>query len=225
MAQSNQSKMLKQLFVLLALFISGANIASAQIFGDAERNEVITYKGQKIPVLIRGKDTFIVAALEEVKITGSRLYKNDKERHRFIQMQYNAKKVLPYAIDAFRLYEDMQADTKDMKAGKKRKRVRDMEKEVKNRFEKPLKGLYRSQGAILIKMLERGAQRPMYDVISEYKSGFDAFYWNTLGSFYDYNLRTGYDAAADPLMESVLAQYDLHALAEQQRQREAAAKK
>jgi Domain of unknown function (DUF4294) len=217
--------MLKQFFAIIALWSICAGTASAQIFGSGEREEVITYKGQKIPVLIRGNDTFIVAALDEVKISGSRLYKNDKERNRFIQMQYNAKKVLPYAVDAFRLYEDMMADTKDLKAGKKRRRVKDMEKEVKARFEKPLKGLYRSQGAILIKMLERAAERPMYSVISEYKGGIDAFYWNTLGSFYDYNLRKGYDAAEDPLMESVLSQYDLHALAEQQRQREAAAGK
>jgi Domain of unknown function (DUF4294) len=216
--------MLKNIFIALALTCGVAQTATAQIFGESERNEVITYKGQKIPVLIRGNDTFIVAALDEVKISGSRLYKNDKERHRFIQMQYNAKKVLPYAVEAFRLYEDMQADTRDLKAGKKRRRVNDMQKEVKSKFEKPLKGLYRSQGAILIKMLERAAERPMYSVISEYKGGLDAFYWNTLGSFYDYNLRTGYDAAADPLMESVLAQYDLHALAEQLRQKEAANK-
>jgi Domain of unknown function (DUF4294) len=208
--------MLKSFFAVALLFAIGINTAAAQIF-ETEHEEVIVVNGHKVPVLIKGKDTIIMAALDEVNIISTRLFKNDLEKRRFIQMQYNAKKVLPYAVEAIRLFEDIEADTRDMKAGKKHRRVADVQKELQARFEKPLKGLYKSQGLLLVKMIERGTGRSLYSILSEYKGGLSAFYYNTVGSFYDYDLKKGYNPNDDPMMESVISVYNLRALAAQKR--------
>ena len=210
--------------ILLIIAIATTTSAFAQIF-DTEREEVIMWNGHKVPVSIRGTDTIILAGLDPVEIKGTRLFKNDVERYRYNQMRYNAKKVLPYAVEFIKIYEDVQQETRDMKAGKKRKRVYDVQKELQDRFEKPLKNLYRSQGALLIKMLERETNRNMYSVIEEYKGGFTAFYWNTFSYFYDYNLKEGYSPTKDPVMESVLKEFDIKALVAEKRKQEAAAGK
>jgi hypothetical protein len=215
--------MLKKI-AIIAIFTLATTAAFAQIF-DTEREEVIIWNGHKVPVSIKGTDTIILAGLDPVEIKGTRLFKNDLERYRFNQMRYNAKKVLPYAVEFIKIYQDVQAETREMKMGKKRKRVHDVQKELQDRFEKPLKNLYRSQGTLLIKMLERETDRNMYSVIEEYKGGFTAFYWNTFSYFYDYNLKEGYSPTKDPLMESVLSEFDIKALVAEKRRQEAAAGK
>ena len=197
--------------------------ASAQGIFSNEHQEVLTINGQKVPVLIQGSDTIIIAALEQVEIKGTRLFKNDTERIRYTQMRYNAKKVLPYVVQAVKLFQDIQADTKDMKAGKKRRRVNDVQHELQSRFEKPLKSLYRSQGTLLVKMIERETNRSLYNILDEYKGTLSALYWQALGGFYEFDLREGYDPTKDPLMESVLREFDVKALVAQERAAEAAA--
>ncbi len=210
--------------ITTVLFLAFCSVSAfAQLFGAADRETTITRNGQQIPVLIQGTDTIIIASLDEVKISGSRLFKNDKERSRYIQMRYNAKKVLPYVVEAVKLFQDIQADTKDMKAGKKRRRVSDVQKELQSRFEKPLKSLYRSQGTLLVKMIERETNRSLFNILDEYKGTLSAVYWQALGSFYEFDLREGYDPTKDPLMESVLQEFDVKTLVAQRRAQEAAA--
>ncbi len=214
----------KKMIFAAALLLAAAP-TFAQIFDRKEREEVIVINGQKVPVLIQGKDTILLASLDEVDITSTRLFKNDKERYRYNQMRYNAKKVMGYAVEAIRLHEDLKQETADMKRGKKRTRVREVQRELQDKFEKPLKGLYRSQGLLLIKMIERETGESMYSLISEYKGGLTAFYWNTLGSFYEYKLRETYDPAADPAMESIFKELNLKQAVLDSRAREKAAKK
>lgn len=210
-------------FLLLFCALFCSFFASAQGIFNNEHEETVVINGQKVPVLIQGTDTIIMAVLDEVKIKGSRLFKNDKERYRYTQMRYNAKKVLPYVVEAVKLFQDVEADTRDMKAGKKRRRVNDIQRELQSRFEKPLKNLYRSQGLLLVKMIERETNRSLYNILDEYKGTLSALYWQTLSGFYEFNLREGYDPAQDPIMESVLQEFDVKALVAERRRQEAAA--
>ncbi len=212
--------MLNRIFII-ALFVAvfSAN-ASAQLFGSSERQAVITRNGREMAVMIQGTDTIAIAGLDEVEIKGARLFRNEKDRIRYTQMRYNAKKVLPYVVEAVKLFEDIQADTKDMKSGKKIRRVNDVQKELQSRFEKPLKSLYRSQGVILVQMIERETNRSLYSILDEYKGTLSAFYWQTLGSFYQFDLRETYDPAKDPMLESVLREFDVKALVAQKRVQE-----
>ncbi len=212
--------MLNRIFII-ALFIAvfSAN-ASAQLFGSSERQAVITRNGREMAVMIQGTDTIAIAGLDEVEIKGARLFRNEKDRIRYTQMRYNAKKVLPYVVEAVKLFEDIQADTKDMKSGKKIRRVNDVQKELQSRFEKPLKSLYRSQGLILVQMIERETNRSLYSILDEYKGGLSALYWQTLGSFYQFDLRETYDPTKDPMLESVLREFDVKTLVAQKRAQE-----
>jgi hypothetical protein len=112
--------------------------------------------------------------------------------------------VYPYAAEAIRLYRQVEEDTKGMKKRKKRKYSRKMEKELKPQYMDELKKLTKSQGYILIKMIERELDRPFYDVVVQLEGGWKAMQWQTLGRWYGYNLKDGYNPKDDELLESIL---------------------
>ena len=84
-------------------------------------------------------------------------------------------------------------NTSDLKKRKSRKLARKMEKELVPKYEDQLKKLTKSQGFILIKMVERELGTSFYNVIAELEGGWKAFTWQSLGVWYGYNLKKGYD--------------------------------
>jgi hypothetical protein len=71
-----------------------------------------------------------------------------------------------------------------------------------------MKNLTKTQGMVLIKMIEKQLGKPFYEIISETRGGFTATYWNALGKFYGYDLKAGYKTGADPLLDEVFLDYD-----------------
>jgi hypothetical protein len=96
-----------------------------------------------------------------------------------------------------------------MKKGKRKKYTRDLEKKLTPKYETELKQLTKSQGFILIKMVERELDKPFYDVVKTIRGGWDAIKWQTVGSFYGYNLRKGYHPTDDEVLEMIFSDLDL----------------
>ena len=142
--------------------------------------------------------------MEKIQITEKRNFKNRGERKRYRQWRKYAAKVYPYAAEAIRLFRELEEKTKNMKKGKKRKMGRKKEKELKPKYIEELKKLTKSQGFILIKMVERELNKPFFDVVVQLEGRWAAMKWQTLGKWYGYNLKKGYNAADDPLLESIL---------------------
>ena len=84
-----------------------------------------------------------------------------------------------------------------------------LQKELEDKFKSPLKKLTRTQGRILIKMIERELDSPMYEIVKELKGGFTAGYWNTFGKIYDIDIKQGYNAKDDSILESILSGMDI----------------
>jgi len=164
----------------------------------------MTINGHVVKILIIDGDTLPVADMESIQVTQKRNFTNREERKRYKQWRKYAAKVYPYAAEAIRLYRDVEEATKDMKKKKKRKYGRKKEKELKPQYTKELKKLTKSQGYILIKMVERELNKPFFEVVVQVEGPWKAMQWQALGRWYGYNLKTGYDATDDLLLESIL---------------------
>ena len=77
-------------------------------------------------------------------------------------------------------------------------------------YEEQLKKLTKSQGFILIKMVERELGTSFYKVIAELEGGWKAFTWQSLGVWYGYNLKKGYDPEEYPLLEAILSDLNIN---------------
>lgn len=154
-------------------------------------------------------DTLILADLTDVTVSAPRSFNSDEEYRRFRRYRRYAVKVYPYAVEAIRIFREMENETEDMKKRARKKHVRQLQKEMKEEFSDPLKNLTKTQGMILIKMIEKELDTPMYYLIKELRSGLTASYWGTIGKLYGHDLKEGYIYGQDPVLDSVLEDLDI----------------
>jgi hypothetical protein len=156
-------------------------------------------------------DTVFNMTLLQVKVSARRTFKDLQEQRQYWLYKRAAVKVYPYAVQAIDLYEEMMAQTEGMSKRKRKKYIKHENKELKGDFKDQLKDLSKTQGAVLIKMIERQVGKPFYDVITETRGGMTAMYWHNLGKIWGYDLKDGYQEGKDPLLDEILIDYDFGA--------------
>lgn len=154
-------------------------------------------------------DTLILASLDDVTVSTPRSFNSDEEYRRFRRYRRYALTVYPYAVQAIRIFRELENETEDMKKGARNKHIRHLQKEMKDEFSDPLKDLTKTQGMILIKMIEKELDTPMYYLIKDLRSGLTASYWGAVGKLYGHNLREGYIEGQDPVLDAVLNDLDV----------------
>jgi hypothetical protein len=205
------------------LFLCFALSSQAQIqdsskskLRDGEYFSTTVIDGKVVPIIIIDGDTLPTIEAPDVTVMRKKDFESREERKRYYQWRRYAAKVYPYALEAVRLYRQVEQETADMKKGKRKKYTKKMEKDLKPQYEKELKALTKSQGYILIKMVERELNKPFYQVITTIRGGWEAVKWNGMASLYGYDLKKGYNASDDEILEMILAdlaltyQYDLY---------------
>ncbi|MBP6186033.1 MAG: DUF4294 domain-containing protein [Saprospiraceae bacterium] len=199
--------MKKWIFFLLIL-ISWAVNSFKSFSQDMELRRVVI-DGKAYPVLISGGDTMIIADLKEVTVKSTRLFASKEEEALYYKYRRYAVKVYPYAVEAIRIFRGMEEKADNMKRRERKRYIKQMQEQLKNEFEEPLKNLSKTQGMILVKMIEKEQERSMYDLVKGVKGGFTATYWNTFGYFYGYRLKRPYEEGDDPILDMVLKDFNI----------------
>ncbi len=154
-------------------------------------------------------DTVAHVELREFTISAPRSYLSADDAARYNKYRRLAPSVYPYAVEAVRMYRLMEAATRD-KARKDRKAyIASLEQELDEKFRSKMKNLSRTQGLLLIKMIEKEIHMPFYDLIKDINGGFSAWKWNQFGKIYGYRLSEGYEYGKDAVMDAVLRDYNL----------------
>jgi hypothetical protein len=192
-----------QIFLLLACILPYVHAAKAQ---SAATDSLP--RGAWARMEVENGDTTFLMSLRLVRISDRRIFKDSSEWLQYYKYRIAARKVYPFALQAIELYNDIQVETADMGRWKRKRYVKREHKDLKDDFTDKLKNLSRTQGKVLIKMIERQLGKPFYEVIRETRGGTVATYWNTLGKMYNYDLKDGYRLGVDPLLDEVLIDYD-----------------
>jgi hypothetical protein len=166
--------------------------------------------GRVMRVRISGKDTIIVATIPEVVVKAPRVFSNDEEYRQYMRYRRYATQVLPYAIESIKLYRKYERETAGMRKGQARKYAKEMQKEVKDDFTDPLKDMSRTQGKILVKMIERHLDTSMYEVLKSVRGTFTATKWQTVGRLYGYDLKDGYHEGEDKILDMILGDFEIN---------------
>lgn len=168
------------------------------------KHEYVSIKGKVYPVLIANGDTMVLASIENISVTSPRTFANEEDYKKYRKYKYYAAKVYPYAADAIRIFRKMEYATKNMKKRKRKKYIKQLSKQLKVEFEQPLTKLSKTQGKILVKMIERELDKPMHQLIKELQGNFKAMYWNQTSKLYGYRLKLGYIEGENPILDAVL---------------------
>ncbi len=153
-------------------------------------------------------DTLILASLGGVSISAPRTFANAEDQKRYRRYRRYALKVYPYAVEAIKIFREMEDITNDMKRKDRKKHIRRLHKELKKEFADPLKKLTKTQGMILMKMIEKELDKSMHRLIRELRGGLNATYWSTAAGMFGHKLRKGYEPGLDPVLDAVLNDLD-----------------
>lgn len=198
-----------QVFGILAFLLLGfAQNTSAQQDHSSAKKEVrgsTTINGQIVKYIVFGKDTILLAGdLDTAIVRVTPNFASKDERRRYSQLRYLALSVYPYAAEAVRLYRKAKGETAKMSKNQMRKYTKAEEERLSAEYEKKLKSLTKTQGYVLLKMVERELKVPFYDVLSELRGGWSAFRWQAVARVWGFNLKDGYNPKKDPLLEGIL---------------------
>ena len=141
----------------------------------------------------------------DVKIVDTRIFKSDADRQAYLQLEYNVRKVIPYAHFAGARYRQLQRDlalTGDKK--KQKELVAACNNQIKDLFKKEVENLTISQGEVLIKLIDRETGNTSYDLVKQLKGGLDAFMLQSVARVFGHNLKETYDPDQDRDIENIL---------------------
>jgi hypothetical protein len=183
---------LSKLIVLFSLcFVLGNSSVFAQTqYGiyDTIVHEAVVYNG----------DTIEAKTLENIYF-----YSRLNEAQLSAQAKYNRLRnavyvTYPYARRAGIIMNDINTKLLNIpKKDDRRKYIHSREKELKKEFTTPLTNLSIYQGKVLMKLINRETGNNCYEIIKEYKGGFNARLYQTVAFFFNSNLKQPYNAATD----------------------------
>ena len=188
----------------ISVFISSCSLLLAQ---NTEPVDKLKIDGEIVSIQYSEDDTLLVADLEDVYVSSPRSFDSVDDYLRYKKYRKYANKVYPYAVEAIKIFREVEHVTTTMNTRKRKKHIKRLHKQLKKEFTDPLKNLSKTQGKILIKMIEKELDTPFYDLVKGLRGRFTATYWSTLSRPFGYRLKKGYKKGEDPILDAVL--YDL----------------
>lgn len=158
---------------------------------------LVPYQNDSIPMLY----------LSGCKVSAERVFKNKTQRKKYDLLVKRVRKVYPYAKLAGSLLNAYN-DTLQMMGGGdvlKKKYMKKVEEHLKRKFKADLENFTISEGAILIKLVDRETGNTSYELVKEMRGTISAVFWQTLAKIFDQNLKAAYDAKGeDKLIEEIV---------------------
>jgi Domain of unknown function (DUF4294) len=154
-------------------------------------------------------DTIIYVELREVEVKAPRSFASADDYKRWERYKRLAPSVVPYAQKAVKTYRLIEASTRDGSNRDRKKFIKSLEEGMESQLRDQLKNLTKTQGFLMIEMVEKELHMSFFDLVKDVKGPFTAFYWNQFGKMYDYHLKDAYMRGNDPILDSVLDQYNL----------------
>lgn len=187
------------LLISIGTFAQSKNIPQKEIIAPPQNTIMLTafpYNGETLPMV----------TLKEFPVTASRTFKNEKDKLAYFKLKRDVRKAYPYAILASVKLKEYDSILANIPGKKQAPYLKKAEKELKKQFEADLKNLTMNQGKILIRLINRETGITTYKVIKDYRGGFSAFMWQSLGLLWGNNLKWKYDPSKgeDKLIEEII---------------------
>jgi hypothetical protein len=184
---------MKNLFKILFIFLI-FNSLSGIIVAQVVEKRKIPEGGALLKIEITSEgDTLFLADIAGLHVFPRTSYNASREQFYWKTVR-DVKKTLPLAKT---VGEEMAKTNRiliTLKTDKERKEyLNAFEKQIFNQYEPVIRNMTRSQGAMLIKLIDRECQLTSYDIIRIYKGSVTAFFWQGIAKIFSTDLKSEYD--------------------------------
>jgi len=154
------------------------------------------------------KNDSMMLSLDEVIVFNRRNFESNTDRKYYLWYAKKVRKAYPFA----KLASEKLSEINDALEGinnkrKRKKHIKKIQKFMEGEFSDELKKLTRTEGRILIKLVHRQTGETMYSNIKEYRSKWNAFWYNSTAKLFKLSLKSEYHPeteALDFLVEDIL---------------------
>lgn len=170
-------------------FAQSTGKAFAESAGKAQQDkEVMQY-------IVEGKDTIYIDEIRPSKVYSRVPKMKGKEWRKYYRLVHNFSKAYPYALVAKKLVveADSTIAADRLKGAKREKYISKVQKELFDVFEGQMRNLTVSQGALIMKLIDREVGKSSYNIIKGYKSGITAGFWQGIAKMFGSDLKKPYD--------------------------------
>jgi hypothetical protein len=168
------------------------------------------YGGYPVYGRIVDGDTILISNIREANIYPRTEFDSRRDLRQYERLIYNVKKVYPYALIAEEMFREVENNLDMMETEKEKKEyIKQVEQDIKDRFQGELTKLTITQGRILIKLIDRQTQHTSYDLVKQLRGSFQAFFWQAIARIFGSNLKSRFNAAGeDYLIEEIIIMID-----------------
>jgi hypothetical protein len=159
-------------------------------------------------------DSFPHVYLKEITIYPSFKQMTPKQQRQYSVLEKRVRKVYPMAkVAAIKVAEYNQMYLSFKTERERKDYIKKIEKDLFTEFEDQIRHMSVSEGRILIKLIDRETGKSSFEIIKEFKGGFNAFFWQTVARLFGHDLKSAYDADnEDKMIEYIVMQIDTGAI-------------
>lgn len=164
-----------------------------------------------LPFFVEGEDTVYYDTLEASKIYSRLPKQKGREWRKYYRLVHNFSKAYPYALVARKLVHEADSTiaADKLKGAKRDKYVNQVQEELFDVFEGQMRKLTVSQGALIMKLVDREVGKSSYNIIKGYKSGIAAGFWQGIAKIFGSDLKKPYDPEGeDALTEELVMMWE-----------------
>jgi hypothetical protein len=173
--------------VLLILFIGNAY---SQNYRDPEGRMLYEV------LVTESNDSLYLLNLSPFYVFPPLKFKNKSQEKFYWKTIRDVKKTLPYARIVGKTLNDANAVLEKLPDDASRKRyLKELEKQVKKKYEPDLRKMTFSQGKMLIRLINRETSYTSYELIKMYRGTFAAFFWQGIAKIFGADLKLEYDGS------------------------------
>lgn len=186
--------------MLLGLFSGGSVEGYAQTNPQKIEDKIV------MGYIVEGGDTVFVDEIRPSKVYSRLPKQKGKEWRKYYRLVHNFSKAYPYALVAKKLVieADSTIAADNLKGAKREKYINQVQKELFDVFEGQMRSLTVSQGALIMKLIDREVGKSSYNIIKGYKSGITAGFWQGIAKIFGSDLKKPYDPEGEDALTEEL---------------------
>lgn len=198
---------MRRFLLLFIAIIAGFHLASAQVTDSSPSPLQEVFAGKYHFVDQATGDTLCMIVFNPITIYPPERFKNRKEEEFYWRTVRDVKRALPYAkLICSTLLETYQYIETFKTQKEKQDYLKQFEKAIFAQYKPVMRTFTKSQGKMLIKLINRETNQSSYSMVKAFLGTFRAGFWQTFGHFFGVNLRAGYhpeNNKEDALIERV----------------------
>ncbi len=195
---------MKPICLFLSLFFLALSQAPAQSVAEASKPDTVEVQETEMPIMTQtGTTEYKGQTITHIIFPTLPKYapmefKNEKEREKYNRLVYNIKKVLPWAklakLTIIETYDFLETLPDKKSRDEHMKRV---EAGLKRQYGPALKKLSRSQGRLLLKLIDRECNQTGYAIAKAFMGSFKANLYQGVAVLFGNSLSKKYDPEGD----------------------------